>query len=92
MISLNNKLNNLDNETYSSDSEEDEYIPYRSQVIDGFDDKYNIEFNDGYQSDTSDTLKQELDLIDPTVNLSQYRNKLGKHFQNGDKVRSPTTI
>ena len=76
MISLNNKVNNLDNETYSSDSEEDEYNQYRLQVIDGCNDECNIEFNDGYQSDTSDTLKQELDLIDPTVNLSQYKNEL----------------
>ena len=76
MISLNNALNNLENETYSSDSEDDEYNPYISQVIDGIDDKCNIEFNDGYESDTSDTYKQELDLIESTVNLSQYKTEL----------------
>ena len=62
MISLNNTLNYLDNETYSSDSEEDEYIPYRLQVINGFDDDSNIQFNDGYESDTNDTLKKEIEI------------------------------
>lgn len=62
MISLNNKVNNLDSETYSSDSEEDEYNPYRSQVVDGIDNECNIEFNDGYESDTSDTYKKEIEI------------------------------
>ena len=61
MISLNNKLNNLDYETYSSDSEEDEYNPYRSQVIDGNDSECEINIDDGYDSDTIDTYKPELD-------------------------------
>lgn len=76
MISLNNKVNNLDNETYSSDSEEDEYNQYRLQVIDGCNDDCNIELNDGYESDTSNTYKKELESIEPTVNLSQYKNEL----------------